>query len=185
LGMGFGMALYTVIVQNALPTKIGQATSALTFFRQIAGTVALSAMGSVLTTAYVPAFHNALTPQVKEFASTILQQTHQDILKAFENPNVLLSPEVQAAMTQKFQQIPNGMLIYNQLLDAVKLGLSQGIHNIFIISVGILLVGLVGVFFLKELPLRGRGPTRKAKDGTKEEQIVEEEEVAINPSLMH
>src|SRR5215469_12577641 len=29
LGLGFGMALYTLIVQNALPQKIGQATSAL------------------------------------------------------------------------------------------------------------------------------------------------------------
>ena len=31
LGMGFGMALYTLIVQNALPRKIGQATSTLVF----------------------------------------------------------------------------------------------------------------------------------------------------------
>src|SRR6266487_6618311 len=45
LGMGFGMALYTLIVQNALPQKIGQATSALVFFRSIGGTIGLAAMG--------------------------------------------------------------------------------------------------------------------------------------------
>src|SRR6266852_1711189 len=32
VGMGFGMSLYTLIVQNALPRKIGEATAALTFF---------------------------------------------------------------------------------------------------------------------------------------------------------
>src|SRR5215470_3738718 len=58
LGLGFGMALYTLIVQNALPTKIGQATAALTFFRQIGGTIALAAMGSVMTSTYLPAFQN-------------------------------------------------------------------------------------------------------------------------------
>lgn len=49
LGLGIGMSLYTLIVQNALPTKIGQSTATLTFFRQIGGTIALAAMGSVMT----------------------------------------------------------------------------------------------------------------------------------------
>src|SRR5258708_4929112 len=66
LGLGFGMALYTLIVQNALPTKIGQATAALTFFRQIGGTIALAAMGSVMTAAYLPAFHNAVPAAVTQ-----------------------------------------------------------------------------------------------------------------------
>lgn len=183
IGMGFGMAIYTVVVQNALPTKIGQATSALTFFRQIGATVALSAMGSVLTTTYVPAFHDALSPQVKEFASLFQQQAHQDILKAFENPNILLSPEAQTTMTQQFQQLPNGMQIYGQLVDAVKQALAQGIHNVFVISICILLLGFVAVFFLKELPLRGRSSNRKVE--STEEQIAEEIEEAVNPSLLH
>src|SRR5947209_15585651 len=59
LGMGFGMALYTLVVQNALPRKIGQATSALVFFRQIGGTIGLAAMGSILTATYLPAFKSA------------------------------------------------------------------------------------------------------------------------------
>src|SRR5947208_11032497 len=61
LGMGFGMALYTLIVQNALPQKIGQATSALVFFRSIGGTIGLAAMGSLMTSAYLPAFKSALS----------------------------------------------------------------------------------------------------------------------------
>src|SRR3984893_7521240 len=64
LGLGTGMSLYSLIVQNALPIKIGQATATLTFFRSIAGTVGLAAMGSVVNSAYLPAFQNALPPGV-------------------------------------------------------------------------------------------------------------------------
>src|SRR5260370_32184668 len=85
LGLGFGMALYTLIVQNALPTKIGQATAALTFFRQIGGTIALAAMGSVMTAAYLPAFHNALP-------AAVTQVIPAQVLAAFNNPQILLSP---------------------------------------------------------------------------------------------
>jgi hypothetical protein len=48
------MSLYTLIVQNALPTKIGQVTAGLTFFRSIGGTIAVAAMGSVMNSYYVP-----------------------------------------------------------------------------------------------------------------------------------
>src|SRR5258708_15171246 len=85
LGLGFGMALYTLIVQNALPTKIGQATAALTFFRQIGGTIALAAMGSVMTAAYLPAFHNALP-------AAVTQVIPAQGLAAFNKPQIPLSP---------------------------------------------------------------------------------------------
>src|SRR5260370_12392403 len=68
VGMGFGMSLYTLIVQNALPGKIGQSTAALTFFRSIGGTIALAAMGSIMNSAYLPAFQGALPGSIKQAA---------------------------------------------------------------------------------------------------------------------
>lgn len=171
VGMGFGMSLYTIIVQNAMPTRIGQATSALTFFRQIGATVALAAMGSVLTSTYVPAFRAALSDQVKQFASMVQQVAHQDILSFFDNPNVLLSADVQAKITAQLKQIPSGLQIYDQLIHAVKIGLAQGIHDVFIISICFLVVGFVLVLFLKEIPLRGRNSSevaQAAKDNREE-----------------
>jgi MFS family permease len=88
LGLGFGMSLYTLMVQNALPRQIGEATAALSFFRSIGGTVALAAMGSLMTAAYVPAFHNALPDTVKRIVPN-------SILYALDNPNILLSPNTQ------------------------------------------------------------------------------------------
>lgn len=167
VGIGFGMSLYTVVVQNDLPKKIGQATAALTFFRQIGATIALAAMGSMLSSAYVPAFHGALTNQVKQFASVVQQVKHIDVLSFFNDPNILLSPGAQAQMSGQFQRIPNGTAMYNQLIYAVKVGLAQGIHNVFLVSLVFMIAALFIVFFLKELPLRDRG-SRKADAATEE-----------------
>jgi EmrB/QacA subfamily drug resistance transporter len=182
LGMGFGMSLYTVVVQNALPNKIGEATSALTFFRQIGSTIALSAMGSAMSAAYIPAFRGALSPQVKQFAEAMKAVTQKDILATFDNPNILLSPDAKTQMVAQFQKIPNGMQLYDQIMHAVKIGLSQGVHNVFLISIGFMLLGFVLVFFLKEIPLRGRGPQKVSEAA---EEGLEEAGEAVNPVMMH
>ncbi|MFL5656443.1 MAG: MDR family MFS transporter [Ktedonobacteraceae bacterium] len=149
LGLGFSMSLYTVIVQNALPKVIGQATSGLTFFRSIGATIAVAAMGSLLTSAYVPGFHNALS-------STIKAAVPGKLLSVFDNPNVLLSPGLQAQMQAQFAAFgPTGKMLYAQLLQAVKIGLTGGIHNVFVLSTVFMCVGFVAIFFLKEIPLRG------------------------------
>jgi MFS family permease len=157
LGLGFSMSLYTVIVQNALPTKIGQATSGLTFFRSIGSTVAVAAMGSLLTSSYVPSFHNALSAQLKAAVPA-------QVISIFDNPNVLLSSGVQQQLLAKFAAFgPMGKTLYNQLLQAVKIGLTAGIHNVFLLSTVLMCIGFVAIFFLKEIPLRGgrsRGTTR-------------------------
>jgi EmrB/QacA subfamily drug resistance transporter len=155
LGMGFGMALYTLVVQNALPKKIGQATSALVFFRQIGGTIGLAAMGSVMTSAYLPAFQNALPAAVKQVAPAKL-------LAAFNNPQILLSPDALAHMQSTAAAGgPGAVALLNQVIEAVRVGLAQGIHNVFVLSMVIMIVGLVSVFFLKEIPLKGKRSVAK------------------------
>lgn len=149
-GMGFGTSLYTLIIQNELPSRIGQATSALTFFRQIGSTIALAAMGSIMTSAYLPAFHNAIPRHLK-------QSLPSNLFQLFDNPNILLSHETQLhVMKQLSASGPQGRERYMQLLHAVKLGLLQGIHNVFILGLIFMFVSLGLVFFLKEKPLRGQ-----------------------------
>jgi len=154
LGMGFGMSLYTLIVQNAIPNKIGQATAALTFFRSIGGTIALAAMGSVLNAAYLPAFNNALPHTIKQLAT--VQPRVAQFLGIFHNPQVLLQPDVEAQLlTQATHQGAAAVTMFNQVIESVKVGLSAGIHDVFLITMVILVVGTIAVFFLKEIPLRG------------------------------
>lgn len=154
LGMGFGMSLYTLIVQNALPGKIGQSTAALTFFRSIGGTIALAAMGSIMNSAYLPAFQGALPNSIKQAA--VLSPSVKQFLSIFINPQVLLQPGVEAQLRAgAAQQGPAGLTLFNQVIESVKVGLAAGIHNVFIMSMVIMLVGTIAVLFLREIPLRG------------------------------
>ena len=95
-GVGSGLAVYTVVVQNAYPEKIGVVSSMLVFFRQLGGAIGLAAMGSVLTSAYIPAFHNALPATLKSLLPT-------RTLAAFDNPLVLLSPGGSAQIRAGFR----------------------------------------------------------------------------------
>jgi EmrB/QacA subfamily drug resistance transporter len=170
LGLGTSMSLYTLIVQNALPTRIGQSTSTLTFFRQIGGTVALALMGSVMSSAYGPAFNDALPDQVKQTIPT-------KILSIFKDPNVLLDAKVQQSVSQQLGAFgAQAQALFGQLMEAVKQGLTQGIHDIFLLSLGLIVIALISVFFLKEIPLTGRQP---AKEGD------EAEESLPAPVMMH
>jgi EmrB/QacA subfamily drug resistance transporter len=163
LGLGFSMSIYTVIVQNALPDKIGEATSGLTFFRSIGATVAVAAMGSILTSAYVPGFHDALSAQVKAIIPA-------KALSAFDNPNILLSPDSQKQLLASFAHLgPQGIVVYHQLLEAIKVGLTSGIHNVYVLSSILMCIGFVAIFFLKEIPLIGGKRNAASSQETEDE----------------
>jgi EmrB/QacA subfamily drug resistance transporter len=169
VGMGFGMSLYTLIVQNALPGKIGQSTASLTFFRSIGGTIALAAMGSIMNSAYLPAFQGALPGSIKQAA--VASPKVAQFLGIFTNPQILLQPGVEAQLRAgAAQQGPAGLTVFNQVIESVKVGLTAGIHDVFIMSVVIMLLGTIAVLFLKEIPLRGgRGKQTSATEESHEE----------------
>jgi MFS family permease len=172
LGIGVSMSLYTLIVQNALPKKIGQASAGLMFFRSIGSTVGLAAMGSILNTSYPAAFKNALPAALRQ----------PQILSTFNNPQILLQPGVQDQLHKAASaQGPQAVAALNSVLEAVKVGLSQSINTVFLVSVIAAAVSLVVVFFLKEIPLRG-GPSKK-QEATKAGEEQAEAEVAIVPAL--
>ncbi len=61
VGVGPTLTVFTIIVQNAVPFhELGVATSSLTFFRQIGGTIALAISGTVFETA----FNDQLVPKM-------------------------------------------------------------------------------------------------------------------------
>ncbi|HTK06346.1 MAG TPA: MDR family MFS transporter [Ktedonobacteraceae bacterium] len=159
LGLGFSMSIYTVIVQNALPQKIGQATSGLTFFRSIGGTVAVAAMGSVLNSSYIPEFHKALPAAAKAALGSAIN--------TFDDPNILLSADsqrkVQAGLAQQFGA--SWHPLYNQLTEAIKVGLTNGIHNVFVLSTIIMCFAFIALFFLKEIPLSGDRKSAMRNEG--------------------
>src|SRR6266568_4179319 len=180
LGMGFSMALYTLIVQNALPRKIGQATSTLVFFRSIGGTIGLAAMGSILTSTYLPAFKSALSEGLSKqpLPPAVKQSIQAQFLNIFSNPQILLSPDALAQMrAAAAAQGKQGLALLNVAIEAVKTGLAQGIHNVFVLSLSLMIAGLIAVFFLKEVPLQG-GRSRSATTTEAVENVAPEGNVA-------
>ncbi len=159
LGVGSGLAVYTTVVQNVYPKKIGAASSMLVFFRQLGGTIGLAAMGSVLVSTYVPAFHTALPETLRHFLPA-------SILGAFDNPLILLSPDALSYIRAGFAGYSaQGTVAFNMLLQAVKTGLAQSVHNVFVLSLVVILFGFIAVFFLKEIPLRERRIANQKPEG--------------------
>jgi EmrB/QacA subfamily drug resistance transporter len=173
LGMGTGMSLFNLLVQNALPNKIGQATAALTFFRQIGSTIGLAGMGAVMNSIFPDAFKNALPDAVKAvIPASALQQ--------FNNPQILLSPDAQAQLHQTFAAFgPQGLMLLNELLDAVKMAMVQGVHGIFLLSAGLTILSIITLFFLKEIPLRGGRRREEPVVEVVEESLAEESGLAL------
>ncbi|HEX6540144.1 MAG TPA: MDR family MFS transporter [Ktedonobacterales bacterium] len=149
LGMGTAMSLYNLIVQNALPTRIGEASAGMTFFRQIGSTIGLAAMGSVFNSAFPTAYHHAIPAAVSKVVPP-------QVINVFNNPQILLSPELQAKLQQQFAQFgPQGEAIYKMLYQAVQQGIASSLHSIFLVGMIIAAASVVAVLFLKEIPLRG------------------------------
>ncbi|HEU0004245.1 MAG TPA: MDR family MFS transporter [Ktedonobacteraceae bacterium] len=145
LGIGVMMSLFTIIVQNAFPFRqLGEVTAGLTFFRSIGSTIGVAVMGSIMTNSFQSALQSNL-PQ--RLASTIPP--------AQQNPQVLLDPSVLSSIQQHFAaQGPQGLALFHDFFEAIKTSLATGIDNIFVLGMIVMLLGLVSVFFLREIPLR-------------------------------
>ena len=69
---------------------------------------------------------------------------------------------------------PQGLALLNSLLDAVKTAVAQGVHGIFLFSVGLTIVSVITLFFLKEIPLRGGRRRQEPTVEAVEETLAEE-----------
>jgi EmrB/QacA subfamily drug resistance transporter len=149
LGIGVMMSLFTIVVQNAFPYRqLGEVTASLTFFRSIGSTMGVAVMGTIMINAYQTAMQSNLPAIVKRAVPA-------DRLAQLQNPQLLLSPDFLAKIQHSFASLgPQGLVIFRQLIEAIRLSLSTAITNVFFLGFIIMLVGLVSVLFLREIPLR-------------------------------
>jgi EmrB/QacA subfamily drug resistance transporter len=160
-GMGVGMSLYTLIVQNALPTKMAQSTASLTFFRQIGATIGLAAMGSLMVSTFPSAFAAALP-------AAVTRALPPAALAKLSDPNTMLNPVGPGTGgTQSFHDPQIATLITNTLRQA----LAQSIHSVFVLCLVIMVAGLLSVFFLKEIKLHDK--KRNAESGEESAEVME------------
>jgi phage gp29-like protein len=136
------------VVQAALPRQVvGVATSQIQFWRNLGGTVGTAVLGSILARelpaniqSRIAALH--LPPQVRLPSGSA------------SNPRAALDPahvaQVRSTLPQQVQPL------YDQVVHAMRLGLGDALHQVFLIGAGILVVALVATVFLKEVPLGRR-----------------------------
>jgi hypothetical protein len=147
LGLGGNMQPMILAVQNAVsPREIGVSTSAVTFFRSMGGTLGAAVFLSILFTTL---------PNKIKAAFTAAQTTPEFMQAAAAHPD-----QVQALqqVTAGGSGALNDTSFINRLADALshpfKVGFSDSMSMVFLITAAIMVIGLVVVFFLPELPLR-------------------------------
>lgn len=174
VGLGPTMAAFTIVVQNAVPfNQLGVATSDLTFFRQVGGTVGLAIAGTL--------FGNALTAEVpKQLAAAGVPQQLVAQLGSGQVNNADIG-SVGDLGAQILAQTPEQ---FRSVVEPFIPNIVAGFHEAFSVAIGSALwLGvaaagisvLVVLFGLPELPLR-----RHFGDA---ESAVSESLAAMEPSL--
>src|SRR6266699_978931 len=149
LGIGVIMSLFTIVVQNAFPYRqLGEVTAGITFFRSIGSTMGVAVMGAIMTNTFQSELQSNMPAILKRLVPA-------DKLAQLQNPQLLLAPDVVAKIQHSFAALgPQGLVIFRQLIDAIRLSLSTAITSVFFLGFIIMLLGLFSVFFLREIPLR-------------------------------
>jgi EmrB/QacA subfamily drug resistance transporter len=183
IGIGPTLAVFTIVVQNAVPfSKLGVATSNLTFFRQIGGTVGLSIAGSLFGTqvaTQIPArlLANGVPQQlVTQFQAVGFDQNNLVGVGNTLGQQILAGIPAQArSFVEPF--IPK---IVTSIYEAISLA----IGSVFWLGLASSVLAFLAVLVIRELPLRSTfGAARSETHGAAAGGRPGAEGVAHTPAL--
>jgi MFS family permease len=152
LGVGPMFAIFTLVVQGAVPPRqIGTATSSLTLFQQVGGSVGLAAAGTVFSTRLIEELPRQLA------ASPLPPQ----VVAAFPSSPVVLSQLVGVGNIGQaiLAAVPAGARsqiepFIPDIVAAVHRAFSLATAGTFVFGIFGALLAAVMVAFLRELPMR-------------------------------
>jgi EmrB/QacA subfamily drug resistance transporter len=153
VGLGFNMQPIILAVQNAVsPRQMGVATSSVTFFRQMGGTLGTAIFLSVL--------FSTLTPNIAEdVRSTSTTPAFQQAVAEHPDQAALFRPSSEGSDTTNgaggaLEDTSFINRLDPRLAAPFKSGFSDSMDLIFLLAAGVLTVGFVTTSLLPELPLR-------------------------------
>ncbi len=172
LGMGVGMPVLTLAVQNEFEQKdLGVATSSNQLFRSLGSTIGTAVFGAVLTAgimSQIPAMQG--TQYVQSLSSS--EQVAQ--IGSLDDSNTLLTintPDIQEKITNGAMQQINNLpeperqtaldafkVQQEEFASKVKQAFSDSLRQIFIVASVMIGASTVMVFMLKERKLRAASP---------------------------
>jgi len=168
-GMGATMPLYQTALQSAVDVKLlGVVSSNIQFWRNVGGTVATAILGSILVTRLPVNIHDAIASST--LPAAVKQRIESGVAGSSANgPQQLFSPTGQAQLHQQLGPF------YSPVLHAIQTGLSNTLHEIFLIGVVVMALALVASVFMPYVPLRSGRPGPPMVEGS---PVPEEEPVA-------
>ena len=160
LGLGITFPSFTISVQNAVPHNLlGVVTSATQFYRSVGGALGLAVLGSFMANRFAAELSTSLSTEIRESLPA-------DKLAEMENnPQALVNPDALASLKAGFaDRGEEGAEILSSLLMTLRESLAGAISDVFVLGAVTLAVGFVATLFLKEVPLRTRGPKRGSSE---------------------
>jgi EmrB/QacA subfamily drug resistance transporter len=137
LGAGVGMTMQNLvlIVQNtAKPSEIGVASSGVTFFRSLGGTVGVSVMGAALAASATDLF----AARTDDIAAAIM---------TLGEKGAAIAEQLQSGTIPQVSALPEGVRVIVEDIYA------QAIAHSFLIAVPLAVVSLIAILFLPNVPL--------------------------------
>jgi EmrB/QacA subfamily drug resistance transporter len=132
-GLGAVMSNFIVAAQNVVSKKeMGVATSFMSLFRGLGGTIGVTVLGSIVNRQMVVELNNNLPAG----ASAILPSTNVNTLY-----QLLMDPQLAAG-------------IPSPIIDAIRLSMSNSLTHMFFIGAIIVLVAVVISLLIKNVPLK-------------------------------
>ncbi|MGN7947392.1 MDR family MFS transporter [Microbacterium sp. 22215] len=173
-GVGMTMQNLVLIVQNvAKPTEMGVASSGVTFFRSLGGTIGVSVMGAVLANSLTSLFSDgkekigAAIAQLGEKGAEVAAQLSSGTL-----PEVRLLPEPVRSIIEDYY--------------------AQAISHAFLIGIPLAVISLIAILFLPNKPLTRMTTSERAKadsekgtgtvEGTADVAIADAEALTGSPT---
>ncbi len=161
IGIGPTLAVFTIVVQNAVPMRaLGVATSNLTFFRQIGGSVGLALLGTVfatrLTDEIAPQMVAAGVPPqvVSQFANQPGGGSTMDLLRVGGD----LGQTLLAQVPEQFRPLVEPLI--PNIVFGINQAFSLAVDQVFLIGAATTVLALLVAAFMRELPLRTTMGTR-------------------------
>ena len=147
MGAGVGMTMQNLvlIVQNvAKPSEMGVASSGVTFFRSLGGTIGVSVMGAVLANSLTGLFSDG-----KERIGTAIAQLGEK------------GAEVAAQLSSG--TLPEVRLLPEPVRSIIEDFYAQAISHAFLIGIPLAVISLIAILFLPNRPLTTMTTTERAK----------------------
>lgn len=170
VGLGFGaaMPILTLAVQNEFTQKdLGAATSSVQLFRGLGSTIGAAVLSGILTAGILA--HVGDPHQLPYIQSLQRSPAAQQMLSGELNTDVLLRLNAQKetiakAAAQEFERLPAPAQAQakqqfsqqqEEFTNVILHAFADGLHQVFLISSGLMVVAMIAVMPVREKRLRG------------------------------